>query len=109
MDNPLVIISAITLVLNLAGTLAVVSWKMSRVEPTMKLALKEALDETTKEIDERIDRHVRYFGEGVAAVRQKINDVELYCRDNFVKKDEHTSQFIQLRERIEILIGKMGQ
>lgn len=106
-DSVAVGVAIAGLAINILATVATVAWKMSRVELSMKLALREAMEESTKEIDGRIDMHVRYFGETVAAVRQKIVEVELFARDTFLRKDESHQAIEQLGDRIEAQLTRL--
>lgn len=102
-DSPALWVAVCGLLLNLLVTVIGGVWKLSRME----IALRDAIDRSNKEIDERIERQVRYFGEVVAAVRQKIADVELYARDTFVRKDEIKSDLKQLGESIDARLTRI--
>lgn len=69
--------------LNAVVTTAAVTWKLSRVE----LALSAQITKERKEIDEHIEQMSREFGETVHAMRQKIHEMEVWNRDNFVRRD----------------------
>lgn len=58
-------------------------WKLSQME----ISLRGAIDASGKEIDERIDQQARQFGETASALRAKITEVEIWARDNFVRRD----------------------
>lgn len=66
------------LVLVIGGT-----WRLSRME----VALRDEISKSRAEIEERQDRLSRECGESVAAVREKIREVELFCRDTYVRRD----------------------
>ncbi len=102
-ESPAVVVALLGLAFNLLVTVIGGVWKLSRLE----LALRGAIDESTKEVDERIDRHVRYFGEAVAAVRQKVVEVEIFARDTFVRKDEFGSQIKDLGDRLEARLDRL--
>lgn len=87
------------LLVNLLVTVVGGVWKLSRME----LTLREAINNASRDTDEQIERHVRYFGETVAAVRQKIVDVEIFARDTFVRKDEIQSQLKILNDKLDHL------
>lgn len=58
-------------------------WKLSQLEGS----LRKAIEDSRKEIDDRIDVQAREFGETVAALRQKIHEIELHAANNFVRRD----------------------
>lgn len=49
-------------------------------------------------------RAARHFGEAVQALRQKINGVELYIRDEYVRRDS----FYSVKEDLQGAIEKLG-
>lgn len=82
-DNPAIAVAVASLIINIIVLLVGLTWKLSRLE----LALREAINSSRSEIDERLDSSVREFAETAMALRQKINEVELWARDNFVRRD----------------------
>lgn len=99
MENPALIVALGGLLLNLLVTVVGGVWKLSRME----LTLREAINEASRDTDEKMERNVRYFGETVAAVRQKITDVEIFCRDTFIRKDELKDQLQNLNDKLDKL------
>lgn len=69
---------------NMIGTLVGVTWKLSRVE----ISLRDAITHERKDIDEDMARQSREFGETVAALRVKVHEVEVWARDAFVRRDD---------------------
>lgn len=63
------------LVIAVGGT-----WRLSRME----VSLRNSIARSRSEIEERQDR---IYGEAIAAVREKVREVELFCRDTFVRRD----------------------
>jgi hypothetical protein len=70
------------IVLAVGGT-----WKLSGIEKSLSATFSAALKEHREKVDEEIDRARREFGETVTALRAKITEVELWARDNFVRRD----------------------
>lgn len=68
---------------NMIGTIVGVTWKLSRVE----LSLRAAITDERRDIDENMERKTREYGETAAALRTKIHEVEVYMRDTFVRRD----------------------
>lgn len=56
-----------------------------------------------KEIDEKIDATIRAFGETATAIRQKITEVELFMRDNYIKRDSFYGGLNSLADNLKIL------
>lgn len=82
-ENIGTVIVGAAFVLNLLGTVVGVTWKLSRVETSIKDALKVE----RREIDEAIDRVRQEAGEMGHALREKIREVELHGRDTFMRRD----------------------
>lgn len=81
------------LIFNLVSTAIIGTWKLSRVE----LSLRETISKAEKETDALIERRVNQFGDTIAALRQKINDVELNSEKTFMRRDS----FIKVQDTIE--------
>lgn len=87
--------------LNLVGTLVGLIWKLSRVE----VSLRQTIQAERKEIDKDLEKQSREFGETAAALRQKVTEVELYMRDNFVRRDG----FYKVRDELSQDIKHLGE
>lgn len=59
--------------------------------------LRTAIAAGDEKIDEKIDRTYRDFGETVAAQRERINQFELFVRDNYVSKADLNIQLGEIR------------
>src|SRR5260221_147361 len=92
MWEPPSIIAIAAFILNLLVLTVGGTWKLSQLDASLLKAISKARDE----IEERQDRLSRECGETVAAVREKIVQVELYCRDNFIRRDG----FYKVRDEI---------
>lgn len=95
MENASLYVALSAFVLNMIGTIVGVTWKLSRVE----VSLRETIVHERKEIDRDIEQQSREFGETVAAVRSKVHEVEVWTRDNFVRRDEWHQAMNQMQER----------
>jgi N12 class adenine-specific DNA methylase len=78
------------IVLAIAGT-----WALSRHGRTIENAIHRSRQETDGEIDKlrmelrtEHDDFLRRFGDSLNAIRQKVNEVELWARDEFVRRDD---------------------
>jgi molecular chaperone GrpE (heat shock protein) len=75
---------------------------------------RDALDHMTRDFHEQMNRMQRDDGEGLAAIRQKITEVELFMRDNFVRNVEFTSAMTEIKagqlrteSKLDRLFGQM--
>ncbi len=73
---------------------------MTRVET----ALREAINSSKTEVEEKQDRSTHDFGETVAAIRQKLHDVELWASNTFMRRDS----FYKVQEEIKLDMTKLG-
>jgi len=87
------LISMVALAINILVVLVGGAWKLGRVE----LALREAIAHSEQEVEARIDRNSREFGEVASALRAKITEVELYTRDNFIRRDAFLATYSETR------------
>lgn len=99
--------------LAVVGYAVKITWQMSRVEKSVRDDLQHEIARLEKEARERGDTYRSEFGETCAAIRQKIHDVEVFARDNFVSKDSFESvvgrierSFEKMTERLEGKIEK---
>lgn len=82
-------------------------WKVARIEGQIKEEFKAYIDETKTGIEERVEALVGQFQDTFAALRQKINDVELHTERLFVSKagfDEFRKEY---REDMASLMRKI--
>jgi hypothetical protein len=77
------------IVLAIGGT-----WALGRQSNKLEMALRD---------EHEIFR--REFGESLAALRQKINDVELWSRDEFIRRED----FYRIVDGINASIGSWGE
>jgi hypothetical protein len=68
------------------------SWKLSGKLSDMEQGLRNAINAAKQDIEERQDRHVHDFGETIAAIREKVREVELFVRDTYIEKDDFIVQ-----------------
>lgn len=97
--NTLVVVAAF--IVNLIVCTVHATWALARIESALRKDIQTSRDET----DGRIDRQSREFGETAAAIRQKVTEVELYIRDNFVRKPS----FEAVMGRIEADLKELGK
>lgn len=59
--------------------------------------MRESVDNMMREIHDRIERSGREVGESNAAIREKITQVELFMRDNFVRHPEFMAAMAEIK------------
>lgn len=82
------------------------------VHGTRKLAASEqaiqrSLVSSRKELDSHIDGLRREVGETLTAMRQKIQEVELYIRDNYVRRDSFSEVTKRISNEVEAAVGRV--
>lgn len=88
------------LMLAIGGT-----WKLSRVETS----IKDEIHNQRSELDNDIEDVRRYAGEAVAALRQKVTEVEFYVRDNYVKKESFNEATARLATELRSFGDKLEE
>ena len=65
-----------------------------------QITLESAISELKKEMGLQFDQVERELGETIAAMREKVTQVELYMRDNFVRKETFSQVLSEIRGSI---------
>lgn len=86
-DAPNLALVIIAFVVNLVVLAVTGTWKLSTAKLDILEGIAEQLGTYKRAIDDNLERTRRETGEGLIALRQKINEVELFNRDNFVRKE----------------------
>lgn len=86
--------------LNFIATIVIGTWKLGQLQ----MALSDKITASRSEVEERQDDHVRAFGETVAAIRQKVSDVELSMANNFIRREG----FYQVQQQLTSDIKSLG-
>lgn len=109
-----VIIAGLALGVNVFLQLFGGGWKLNSKLTGMEASLRKTITETKVEIEGRVERVSREAGESVAAVRQKIHEVEIWSRDTFSRreslykvKDDLAADIKALGDRVEAATGKL--
>lgn len=110
-DSAGTIIAACAFALTVLGAVVTLTWRLSRLELSLRNEIRKSHDEVDKKheeaavrAEERNDLNVRQFGETVAALRQKIHELELWVRDTFVRRDG----YYKVQEAVEASIKALG-
>lgn len=107
MDNAVIvtiIIAAVTMVGNILFLSIWGTWKIANVQA----GIMEAIFNHKKETASSFEAHQRLVGETMSAIRQKINDVELWGRDNYVAKDDFTEALNRLNQSMVRMDDSLG-
>lgn len=103
-------LTALGFVLNVIVLMGGGLWKLTRVEN----AIKDDIAKHQKYTDDELAKLRREFGETVAAIRQKLHEVELWSRDHFVLRPafdvalkQVTNAIEQMDEKIEARLMRM--
>jgi hypothetical protein len=98
------------LALNVVVALVGLTWGLSKIRDT----IRDEIETHRIAFDADIDGLRREFGETAQAIRQKINDVEIWGRDNYVKKDSFTTvtdrisrEILSIAERLDKRLERM--
>lgn len=94
-------------VLAIGGT-----WALSRQAQTIQESISVSRRETDTEFQKLRDEihlehddFLRRFGDSLAAIRQKVSEVELWARDEFVRRDD----FYRILDGINKSITALGE
>lgn len=95
------------IVLAIGGT-----WALSRQAQTIQESISTSRRETDSEFQKLRDEihlehddFLRRFGDSLAAIRQKVSEVELWARDEFVRRDD----FYRILDGINKSITALGE
>ena len=98
-----IIINALLLVCGLVAVSVRTTWILGAIKADIVASIQDHAQEDVAEftkIRQEIDDTARSFGESVAAVRQKIVDVELSSVNMFVRRDGYWKAHEQLLQLI---------
>jgi hypothetical protein len=93
----------ITLVLSLVAMSAGGVWQLSRVEA----ALRKDITRSRDEIEAKQDQQVRHFAENLAALRQRLHEVELWTANTFLRRDSFYKAQEELKAEMKALGDKI--
>jgi uncharacterized coiled-coil DUF342 family protein len=73
--------------------------------------LREEISDMVRALEEKIERSGHDFGESLQAIRQNSNEIALYVRDNFARRDEVKDAIDEIKEsqlRLETKFDKIN-
>ena len=93
---------------NFIGAIVGGTWVLARSRAKVVEKIDAARLELEQKINVETDHVTHDFGETVSAIRQKMNDMELWNRDNFVNKstfnsvmDQWRSWFVRFEDKMD--------
>lgn len=100
MPDTSVVIAIVTLLINIL----VLIIGLARNNTSARREIDVQITKETRELREIIEAGARNMGEAVSAVRTKINQVELWTRDEFVRRED----FYRIVDGMNKAIGDLG-
>jgi hypothetical protein len=77
------------------------SWKLKGALSDMELGLRKAITDSKHEVEARQDNHLHDVGETIAALREKIREVEMFVRDKYIEKEDF---IIQMKHHNDMIL-----
>lgn len=101
------IVAIATLILSTIVILVTGTWRLGIVRDELKDAINANRIELEKKINEETDTIRKEFGETVSALKEKLTQVELYIRDNYVTKNSFNTVLERILAEIRTLSEKL--
>ena len=92
-----------SLCLNVGIAVVGATWGISKI----KDAVRDAIEKHREKYDNDLDHLGRSFGEGLAAIRQKVHDLETWIRDEFVRKASFDNSATRMERAISDQFDKL--
>lgn len=92
-----------SLCLNIGIAIVGATWGITKI----KDAVRDAIDKHRQKYDDDLDSLGRSFGEGLAALRQKVHELETWARDEFVRKGSFESSTNRMERTIAAEFDKL--
>jgi uncharacterized protein YjbJ (UPF0337 family) len=102
-----VVVALVSAIFGGGTGLAAGVWRVARIEGKVKDDFKKCIDETRDDIEAKVEALVGQFQDTFAALRQKINDVELQTERLFVSKSGFDEFRKEYREDMSSLMRKI--
>lgn len=91
------------------GSIFTGGWRLGRIESRLKLHFQQAINESEKRIEDKVDSATGAFDETLKGLRQKINDVELDTERRFLLKGDFNDFREEYRENTNRIFDKLDQ
>ena len=97
------------LAVNCVAAIIGLTWGIAKIRNEVKDELKDDIDALLKAIAEAELTMERRSGEGLAAIREKVTQVEFFIRDNYVREKDFDSMISMLNSRFDRLQDGMDK
>lgn len=101
MDGITIGVSVASFAIGLATNLFIMGWKAKSIEANLRQDMTATVAKLTETMRDEHDDAMRSAGEGVAALRTKVHEVELWTRDNFVRRSDFSQVIDGVTRSIE--------
>jgi hypothetical protein len=87
------------LLLNVTIAIVGATWGLSKI----KEAVRDLMEMHRREVDQQLSSMGRNFGETASAIREKVREVEIWGRDNYVRRDDFLVATGEIKAGIALL------
>lgn len=96
---------ALTVILQVGGG----SWRLSGKLADMEKGLRQAISDSTKDVEEKQERATHDFGETISALKEHIRQLEMFVRDRYVEKNDFAAQMQRHNELLQMNFTNISQ
>lgn len=96
-------------IFTVAGTLATVVWRLRSIQAELKEEFRTDIAAAEKETADRLQAIVSGFRDTFAALREKINLVELNTEREFISKDTFSAVTGEIKDALVRMEGKIDK
>lgn len=82
-------------------------WRLGRIESRLKLSFQQAITDSEKRLEAKVDEERHAFDETLRALRQKINDVEMGAEKRFLQKEDFAEFRQEYRDDMKRIFDKL--
>jgi hypothetical protein len=98
-------VAVLSLLLNVSIAIVGATWGVARI----RIAVSEAIEQHRQDFDARLSSAERVTGEGMAAIRGKMHEIELWARDTFVRRDSFLAVTNEIKGGLADLGNAIGR
>jgi hypothetical protein len=98
-------VAVLSLLLNVSIAIVGATWGVARI----RIAVSEAIEQHRQDFDARLVTAERATGEGMAALRTKLHEIELWARDTFVRRDSFLAVTNEIKGGLADLGNAIGR
>jgi hypothetical protein len=108
LDASPTVISVIISIASVIASLIAFTWRSRGLLESIEAKIKDGDNATREHLRTDNDQTLSRYGETAAAIRNKINEVEIWNRDNFVRRHDFSAVIDGINRSIENLRAEMG-